>query len=167
MSLRRASRAPESASCQSTIRRRCPRSCGRCSIARRSWPAGAKSASKKLYLATTTSLETAANAMGATPSQRPKKRHCEPATLHPKAPTRLSNSPTLPTAPRMPISTYFDRSSHSGFAFQTVTGFHPHIAHNKTTVNKQHSLFFIWCLNLGFQTPDSNTRFSLKMDSEL
>ena len=73
----RASRAPRSSSCQSIVRRREPRSCGRCSMARRSWPADAKSASKKLSPSTTTGLETAVKAMGPTPSERPKKRHCE------------------------------------------------------------------------------------------
>ena len=89
----RASRAPQSSSCQSIVRRREPRSCGRCSMARRSWPAGSKSAFKKLSLATTTSLETAANAMGATPSQRPKKRHC--ASLRRRKQRAMTGTPKV------------------------------------------------------------------------
>ena len=72
----RASRAPRSSSCQSIVRRREPRSCGRCSMARRSWPADAKSASKKLSPSTTTGLETAVKAMGANGSDPRKMRHC-------------------------------------------------------------------------------------------
>ena len=45
-------------------------------MARRSWPADAKSAFKKLSPSTTTSLETAVKAIVTTPSVRPKKRQC-------------------------------------------------------------------------------------------
>ena len=77
----RASRAPRSSSRQSIFRRRGPGSCGPCSMARRSWPAGAKSASKKLPSLTTTGLETAVTAMGATPAERRVKRQCGGQTV--------------------------------------------------------------------------------------
>ena len=49
-------------------------------MARRSWPADAKSASKKLSPSTTTGLETAVKAMSAKCSERRKMRLCERAT---------------------------------------------------------------------------------------
>ena len=89
----RASRAPRSSSRQSIVRRRGPGSCGRCSMARRSWPAGAKSASKKLPSSTTTGLETAVTAMGATPAERRVKRQCDHNTLrHQTTPRGLGSS---------------------------------------------------------------------------
>ena len=86
-----ASRAPRSSSRQSIVRRRGPGSCGRCSMARRSWPAGAKSASKKLPSSTTTGLETAVTAMAAILSQRRKKRHCGTASSAATRGTRPSS----------------------------------------------------------------------------
>ena len=46
-------------------------------MARRSWPADAKSASKKLSPSTTTGLETAVKAMSANGSERRKMRLCD------------------------------------------------------------------------------------------
>ena len=106
----RASRAPRSSSCQSIVRRREPRSCGRCSMARRSWPADAKSASKKLSPSTTTGLETAVKAMGANGSDPRKMRHCvhcvelATASAHHRAPAHARlNLASLKTVGRPPV----------------------------------------------------------------
>ena len=81
----RASRAPQSSSCQSIVRPRGPQSCGRCSMARRSWPADAKSASKKLSPSTTTGLETAVKAMGANGSDPREMRLCGSQSMAPQS----------------------------------------------------------------------------------
>ena len=101
-------------------------------MARRSWPAGAKSASKKLPSSTTTGLETAVTAMGATPAERRVKRQCDTTSVVAPTLTALTHHAHAPTAPTTtPRATPGDRhpqsegsSPSTGMQRLAITGYY-------------------------------------------